>query len=84
MSPHPAGPPDSLLEILHGLSHPSVVRRGLTKTPAGSWALRVWLRKDVEAPLPDLEESVRPFPVVYDREPDSPQMARPAYPDLGE
>lgn len=85
MSRPPERPPPKLQQIkARALKYPDVARAGLTKTEDGRWAVKLWLRKTVRAPLPDLEEQCEGFPIIYDREPEFPPVARPAYPRRGE
>jgi hypothetical protein len=65
--------------------HADVTRVGLTTTPDGRWAVKVWLRIGAHPPLQDVESELgTDVPVVYDSEPERRPVARPAYPILGE
>ena len=66
------------------LGRPGIERVGLTTTADGTWALKVWLREGALAPLAEAEAARAGYPVVYDRVPAEPPVARPAYPALGE
>ena len=62
-----------------------VAKVGLTTTADGNWAVKVWLRKGAEPPVPAVESAAGDgVPVIYASEPDSPPLARPAFPMLGE
>jgi hypothetical protein len=83
--PSTPNPPASLKRAkAEALKQPEVARAGFTTTDDGRWALRVWLRHGARAPLAAIESRCAGEPVVYDEEPESPPVARPAYPSLGE
>jgi hypothetical protein len=65
-------PPQELLQVADRITHPLVRRTGISTTADGRWALYVTVPKTTEVPLLDLEEKAKPFPVVYEAEPDEP------------
>ena len=75
--------PDELIQIARNLRHPDVTQSGVTKL-GGAWALRAVVRKDAITPLEEVERQAGGFPVVYCIEPESPPVARPAFPLEGE
>lgn len=76
--------PKSLIDISERFEHPCVAQTGVTLTADGRWALYVQLRKGTRQPVPDVERLAGGFPVVYDEEPETLPVARPAYPSRGE
>jgi len=64
--------------------HPDVTRSGFTTTDSGQWALKLWLREDAHAPLPDIERERDGSAVIYAEEPEYRPVARPAFPARGE
>jgi hypothetical protein len=77
-------PPGELVEIVNSLNDPAVTRIGLTTTADGRWALAVRVMPGTAVPVKAVEEAGRGYPVVYQEEPESWPVARPAYPDLDE
>lgn len=91
MTPHRPGrpstpePPRQLKQLKREAArHAGVARAGLTTTEDGRWALQLWLERDVDAPLADLEGKCGGHPIIYESAPSEPPVARPAYPSLGE
>jgi len=82
--PRSSAPPGSLVEEIRNISHPDVVSTGLTTTADGEWAALVRVRRKARTPIPEVERFLAGFPVVYERTPEFPPVARPAYPDQGE
>lgn len=83
--PKTSTPPQGLLRLKkRALTLPSVARAGLTTTKDGEWALKVWLKEETPESTAQIEKMSKDYPVVYDKEPAYPPVARPAYPDLGE
>jgi len=78
--PDQAEPPTPLLRLADSLRHPQVIRCGVTTTKDGRWALYVTVPADTSVPLPEVEARAKGFPVVYEAEPASPPIARPAFP----
>jgi hypothetical protein len=77
--------PESLRDLSETISHPALKQVGETKTPDGQWALLAVVRH--ATPPSDLEkikEMAGNFPVIFEEEPDSLPIARPAYPEQGE
>jgi hypothetical protein len=66
------------------MRHPAVAKAGLTTTDHGDWALKLWLRRGVPAPPDDLVAQLRGLPVLFEEEPATLPVARPAYPGQGE
>jgi hypothetical protein len=65
--------------------HAEVARVGLTTTADGRWAVKVWLRTGAHPPLRDVESAAgNDVSIVYDSAPETPPVARPAFPALGE
>lgn len=83
-APLSPSPPSDLLKLADSLSHPLVVQSGITTTPNGRWALLVRVRSGVAIPLCEVDQAAGEHPVVYQQAPDSPQVARPAFPARGE
>jgi hypothetical protein len=77
-------PPSALVSVADSLTHPDVTRVGLTTTPDGDWALLVRYRAGTPVPIEGIEALCGPHPVVYQEDPGSFPVARPAYPALGE
>jgi hypothetical protein len=84
MRPLTPDPPTALVAIADTLTHPDVTRVGLTTTSTGEWALMVRIRLGRPTPIPEVEAHAGGYPVVYQDEPRSPPVARPAYPAKGE
>jgi hypothetical protein len=82
--PRSPTPPGSLVEEIRRISHPDVVSAGLTTTADGEWAALVRVSRKAQTPIPEVERFLAGFPVVYERAPEFPPIARPAYPDRGE
>ncbi|MGI8550900.1 MAG: hypothetical protein ACR2PL_08960 [Dehalococcoidia bacterium] len=64
--------------------HVGVAKVGLTTTDDGRWAVKVWLRKGAQPLTSDESELYQGHPIVYEPEPESIPVARPAYPGRGE
>ena len=75
--------PPELIQIARNLRHPAVSQSGVTKLN-DAWALLAVVRKDAVTPLEEVERQAGGFPVVYRIEPESPPVARPAFPLKGE
>lgn len=84
-TPDQASPPASLRRAKSEAARdPVVARTGLTTTPEGTWALKIWLRRDAHATASEVESLGGGHPVVVVEEPSHLPIARPAYPRLGE
>jgi hypothetical protein len=82
--PKSAAPPHRLAEEIRRISHPDVVSVGLTTTADGEWAALVRTTSKARAPIREIERLLTGFPIIYETVPESPPVARPAYPDRGE
>ncbi len=78
------GVPAQLLEACVHVRHPDVTEVGVTRTPDGRWALFVQVRQGTATPLCAIEAMAGDFPVLYEEEPESMPIARPAFPGRGE
>jgi hypothetical protein len=76
--------PTALQDVAARARHPAATEIGITKTPDGRWALLVQVKKGTKVPLEALEGMAGGYPVLYEEEPDSLPVARPAYPSRGE
>jgi hypothetical protein len=63
--------------------HPDVVQLGATKKDE-QWVLLALVRKGATIPIKEVKDLAGEFPVVYQEQPDSLQVARPAFPSKGE
>lgn len=82
---HPLTPePSKLVTIAARVSHPDIVKSGITTTRKGDWALLVTVKKDTRVPIMDVERRSAGFPVIYQEDSGRMLAARPAYPSLGE
>lgn len=71
-------PPDRLLQLSEHISHPLVAQSGITTTANGDWAVYVTVPANVSVPVAEIESQAQGFPVVYEAEPESLPIARPA------
>lgn len=76
--------PKKLEAICGKIKHPAVTATGITITDDGRWALLAQVRPGTPTPLAEVERVAEEFPVVYEEEPETYQVARPAYPSMGE
>ncbi len=76
--------PQKLVTIAAKVSHPAIVKSGITTTDKGDWALLLTVKKDTAVPLKEVEKKSAGFPVIYQEDSGRMLIARPAYPDLGE
>ena len=76
--------PAKLVKIADTLSHPDVVKTGITTTAKGDWALLVTIKSDTGTPIKEIEKQSAGFPVIYQEDSGRNMIARPAYPGLGE
>jgi hypothetical protein len=83
-SPETPTPPEQLVTLSKTLTHPAVLRVGLTTTRDGRWALMAGVRQGTPTPIPAVESASKHFPVVYVDVPAEPPVARPAFPAEGE
>lgn len=80
-------PPPALVQIANEavpVALPPGCQSGLTTTQDGNWALLVNVPPGTHVPIQTIETIVRGYPVIYQAMPDTPPVARPAYPSLGE
>lgn len=82
--PRSPEPPAALTAIVDRLTHPQVSRVGITTTSNGDWAMMVWVKSGATTPIEAIETEADGFPVIYEKEPIDPPVARPAYPGRGE
>lgn len=76
--------PKPLADLAERLRHPAVTQIGVTLTPDGRWALLVQVKAGTSLPIKALERAARPYGLVYEEEPATLPIARPAYPARGE
>jgi hypothetical protein len=76
--------PKPLVDLAERVRHPAVTQTGITRTADGRWALLVEVKKGTPLPLKDLERDSAGYAIVYEEEPDTIPVARPAYPKHGE
>jgi hypothetical protein len=76
--------PKKLVSIAGKISHPNIVKSGITTTSKGDWALLVTVRRDTPVPIKEVEKKCGAFPIIYQEDSGRMLVARPAYPQLGE
>lgn len=77
--------PESLHKICETVRHPALTEVGETITDDGQWALYAVVRKGTpSSAFEDIKKQAGGFPVVFEEEPDSLPIGRPAYPAEGE
>ena len=76
--------PKALLEACEKVRDSAVTQTGVTITEDGRWALLAQVRRGTRTPLKEVEQMAGEFPVVYEEEPETLQVARPAFPRRGE
>lgn len=81
----PSSPqPPQLAAIADAISHPAVMRSGITTTTTGEWALLVVVKDGTSYPIPAIQALCGNFPVIYQEVEGRMPIARPAYPGKGE
>ena len=72
------------IEACEKVRDSAVTQTGVTITADGRWALLAQVRRGTQTPLKKVEQIAGEFPVVYEEEPGTLQIARPAFPRRGE
>ena len=76
--------PKKLEDVLGRIKHPAVTATGITITDDGRWAILAQVRPGTPTHIKEVERMAGEFPVVYEEEAETLQVASPAYPSLGE
>lgn len=76
--------PRKLVTLAAKVSHPDIIKSGITTTQKGDWALLLTVKKNTAIPLKEIEKKSAGFPVIYQEDSGHILIARPAYPALGE
>jgi hypothetical protein len=77
--------PEALHKVCEKIHHPALTEVGETITDDGRWALSATVRKGTpSSALEEIRKQAGGFPVIFEEEPNSLPVARPAYPSEGE